>query len=148
MPSHIHLIYRAKENNPEIILGRFKEYTQAKIKAIDSNLQESRREWMPWMFARAGQKSSNVKSNRFWQHNNKPIELWGPEVIEQKAEYTHTNPVIAGFVKKPGTGSIQVLLITPEAKDWSKLNICKSTRDTRAPAAEDSAEKKISLFKA
>ena len=80
MPSHIHLIYRAKENNPEIILGRFKEYTSKQlIKAIDSNLQESRREWMLWMFKRAGQKSSNVRSNQFWQHNNTPIELWSPD---------------------------------------------------------------------
>ena len=99
MPSHVHLIYRAKENNPEIILGRFKEHTSKQvIKAINSNLQESRREWMLWMFSRAGQKSSNVKSNQFWQHNNKPIELWSPEVIEQKAEYIHMNPVTAGFV--------------------------------------------------
>src|SRR5699024_8173819 len=45
MQSHIHLIYRAKENNPETILGRFKEHTAKQlIKAIDSNLQESRRE--------------------------------------------------------------------------------------------------------
>ncbi|MEJ6981577.1 hypothetical protein WG906_14010 [Pedobacter sp. P351] len=44
MPSHVHLIYRAKENNPEIILGRFKEPTcKQVIKAINSNLQESRR---------------------------------------------------------------------------------------------------------
>jgi hypothetical protein len=39
MPSHIHLIYRAQENNPEVILGRFKEHTSKQlIKTIDSNL--------------------------------------------------------------------------------------------------------------
>lgn len=27
MPSHVHLIIRAKEANPEKVLGRFKEYT-------------------------------------------------------------------------------------------------------------------------
>ena len=55
---------------------------------------------MLWMFTRAGQKSSNVKSKQFWQHNNKPVELWSPEVIEQKAEYIHTNPILAGFVSE------------------------------------------------
>ena len=40
----------------------------------------------------------------------------GPEVIEQKAEYIHTNPVIAGFVKKPGIGNIQVQLIIQGGK--------------------------------
>lgn len=50
------------------------------------------------MFERAGKKSSNVKGRQFWQHHNKPIELWSAEVIEQKAEYIHNNPVVAGFV--------------------------------------------------
>jgi putative transposase len=99
MPSHIHLIYRAKDNNPEIILGRFKEHTAKQlIKTITSNIQESRKEWMLWMFKRAAAKSSNVTNYQFWQHHNKPIELWSAAVIEQKADYIHNNPVEAGFV--------------------------------------------------
>lgn len=102
MPSHIHLIYSAKNNNPEIILGRFKEYTAKQLIAtITSNIQESRRDWMLWMFKRAASKSSNVKQNQFWQHHNKPIELWTAAVIEQKADYIHNNPVEAGFVTEP-----------------------------------------------
>jgi putative transposase len=99
MPNHIHLIYKVRENNPEIVLGRFKEFTAKKlIKAIEENIQESRKEWMLWMFKRAASKSSNVKHCQFWQHHNKPIELWSAEVIEQKADYIHNNPVEAGFV--------------------------------------------------
>ena len=102
MPSHIHLIFRAKNNNPEIILGRFKEYTAKQlIEAITENPQESRKEWMLWMFKRAALKSSNVTNYQFWQHNNKPIELWSAHVIEQKADYIHNNPVEAGFVSEP-----------------------------------------------
>jgi putative transposase len=101
MPSHVHLIFRAKENNPDVVLGRFKEYTSKQmVKAINENLQESRKDWMLWMFKRAGSKSSNVKSCQFWQHNNKPIELWSAEVINQKADYLHNNPVAAGFVSE------------------------------------------------
>lgn len=99
MPSHIHLIYAAADNNPEVILGRFKEYTAKQlIKNIAENEQESRREWLLWMFKRAAAKSSNVSNYQFWQHNNKPIEIWSPKVIEQKADYLHDNPVEAGFV--------------------------------------------------
>ena len=99
MPSHIHLIFRAKQNNPDAILGRFKEHTSKTIvKEIQANIQESRKEWLLWMFKRAGFKSSNVKNFQFWQHHNQPIELWSPEIIDQKAEYTHNNPVVAGFV--------------------------------------------------
>ena len=55
---------------------------------------------MLWMFKRAASKSSNVKHHQFWQHHNKPIELWSAEVIEQKADYIHNNPVEAGFVNE------------------------------------------------
>ncbi len=102
MPSHIHLIMRAKEGNPEIVLGRFKEYTSKKLQGmIKENNGESRKKWMLWMFEKAGERSSNVKRGQFWQHNNKPIELWSPEVVEQKVEYIHNNPLVAGFVKQP-----------------------------------------------
>ncbi|GGI27583.1 hypothetical protein [Pedobacter mendelii] len=55
---------------------------------------------MLWLFERAGLKISNVTRSQFWQHNNKPIELWSTEVIEQKADYLHDNPVVAGFVNE------------------------------------------------
>ncbi len=101
MPSHIHLIFRAKANNPDVLLGRFKEYTSKKlVKTIQENQIESRKEWMLWLFERAALKSSNVNAKQFWQHNNKPIELWSPAVIEQKADYIHQNPVVAGFTTK------------------------------------------------
>ena len=47
---------------------------------------------------RAGKKNSNVKNKQFWQQNNKPIELWSAEIIDQKVEYIHQNPVVSGFV--------------------------------------------------
>ena len=64
------------------------------------NPQESRKEWMLWMMERAAKKSSNVKNKQFWQHNNKPIELWSNEVIDQKVNYIHNNPVVSGFVEE------------------------------------------------
>jgi hypothetical protein len=52
-------------------------------------------------FERAGKQSSNVKNGQFWQQHNKPIELWSPTVIDQKVDYIHQNPVVAGFVVEP-----------------------------------------------
>ncbi|GAA5044677.1 transposase [Marivirga lumbricoides] len=101
MPSHMHLIIRAKDNNPEIVLGRFKEFTSKQLQAsIKENVQESRKEWLLWMLERAGSKSSNVKGSQLWQHNNKPIELYSNEVIDQKVDYIHQNPVVSGFVNE------------------------------------------------
>jgi len=56
---------------------------------------------MTWMFERAAATSSNVKGTQWWQHHNKPIEIWSDEVLRQKLEYIHNNPVESGFVSEP-----------------------------------------------
>ncbi|MCC6372304.1 MAG: transposase [Bacteroidia bacterium] len=102
MPSHAHLIFRAKNNNPTDVLRDFKTFTSKAIQmAILENPKESRREWMLSMMETAGAKNSNVEKRQFWQQNNHPIELWSAEIIEQKVNYIHKNPVVAGFVNEP-----------------------------------------------
>lgn len=102
MPSHVHLVFRAKENNPGVLLKELKTFTSKKMQAaIDENIQESRKEWLLWMMERAGLKNSNVKNRQFWQQHNQPIELWSPAVIDQKINYIHNNPIEAGFVLEP-----------------------------------------------
>lgn len=99
MPSHVHLVFRARQANPGELLKSFKTYTSKTLQQmIKEHPQESRREWILWMMTRAGLKNSNVKNMQFWQQHNKPIELWSPEVIDQKVDYIHNNPVVAGFV--------------------------------------------------
>jgi REP element-mobilizing transposase RayT len=102
LPSHVHLIFRDKNNNPGKLIKELKTYTSKKLQElIANNQQESRKEWLLWMMERAGLKNSNVKNRQFWQQHNKPIELWSNEVIEQKLDYIHSNPVEAGFVMEP-----------------------------------------------
>ena len=99
LPSHVHLIFRAKENNPGVLIKELKTYTSKKLQdAIENHSQESRKEWILWLMERAGKKNSNVSKRQFWQQNNKPIELWSTEVIKQKMDYIHNNPVVSGFV--------------------------------------------------
>lgn len=102
MPSHIHFIFRSKNENPSELLRAFKSYTSKTIvEAISLNCQESRKEWLLWMFKNAARKKGNVSKYQFWQHHNKPIELWSTPVIKQKLEYIHNNPVKAGYVTQP-----------------------------------------------
>ena len=80
----------------------FKKHTAKKvIEAIENNPQESIKEWLLWMMKRAGKKQGNITNYQFWQHNNKPIELWSTEVIKQKIDYIHSNPIESGFVTNP-----------------------------------------------
>lgn len=99
MPSHVHLVFRSANDNPSGLIRDFKSYTSKKIiKVIEENPQESRKEWLLWMFEKAGKQNATVTRRQFWQQHNKPIELWTDKVIQQKIDYIHNNPVVAGFV--------------------------------------------------
>lgn len=102
MPSHVHLIFRSSLNDPSGLMRDFKGFTARRLlKAIIENSQESRQEWLLWMFKHAGKKNSNISNMQFWQQNNKPIEIWSLKVFEQKLDYIHNNPVESGFVLNP-----------------------------------------------
>ncbi len=103
MTNHIHLIIRSKNEPLENIMRDLKRYTSREVlKAIQENSQESRKEWILWLFERAGKKNANNTNYQFWQQNNHPIEL-GTESfdIDKYMDYIHENPVKAGFVNKP-----------------------------------------------
>jgi REP element-mobilizing transposase RayT len=102
MTNHVHLIFSTiKKDKPELVLGSFKQFTsKAIINAIKENPQESRRDWLLKKFEEAGNRSSNVKQYQFWRHDNKPIELWSNNVIDEKLNYIHQNPVEEGLVFK------------------------------------------------
>jgi len=100
MTNHVHLIFRSIDNQPpELLLGDFKRFTsRSVIKAIKENQKESRKEFLLDYFKKEGEKSSNTTNYQFWRHDNKPIELWSNEVIQQKIDYIHNNPVEEGIV--------------------------------------------------
>jgi putative transposase len=65
------------------------------------NHQESRRDLLLWLFERAGKSNSNNTNYQFWQQHNKPVELSTNEMLEQRLNYIHNNPVEAGIVSEP-----------------------------------------------
>jgi putative transposase len=102
MPSHLHLIMRSESNDLANILRDFKKYTSRELFAlISESKQESRRNWMTWMFERAGKRNGNNTYHQFWQQHNHPRVLDYPEKMHQKLDYLHMNPVKAGFVVEP-----------------------------------------------
>jgi hypothetical protein len=87
------MIVRAEEGCLlQNILRDFKGFTSREIlKAISNNPQESGKEWLL-------EKFRDVEENCFWATENHPIELWSNEVINQKLDYLHNNPVEEGLV--------------------------------------------------
>lgn len=103
MSNHVHLVVERRGDKLENVLRDMKKHTsKIIIDAIKENPQESRKEWMLWMFERAGSKNSSNKTYQFWQQHNQPIELTRQAFdIDNTIDYIHSNPVKAGFVERP-----------------------------------------------
>lgn len=100
MTSHVHLIASVSVGELSDVVRDFKSFTSREVRKVLENkeIPESRREWLLWMFERAGKKNKRNNSFQFWQQHNHPIELSTNEMIDQRLEYVHHNPVEAGFV--------------------------------------------------
>ena len=102
MTNHVHAIVGSNKEPISNIIRDFKRHTSKEIlKAIEANMQESRRDWMLWIFKQAGKRNPNYEFYQFWQQNNHPIELNTNQLLEQKLAYIHQNPVKAGIVDEP-----------------------------------------------
>jgi putative transposase len=99
MPSHVHMIIGSNDKPMEDIVRDMKSYTSTRLKKlIKEHPQESRREWMLWMFERAGRKNGNNQEWQFWQQHNQPIQITTQKMYIEIAYYIHQNPVVSGFV--------------------------------------------------
>jgi REP element-mobilizing transposase RayT len=103
MPNHVHMIVSAIAGHDLTgIIRDIKKFTSRKITdAIEENVQESRKHWMLWLFKSAAAKNSNNNKFQFWQQDNHPVELTTNEMMDQRLEYLHENPVKAGLVWEP-----------------------------------------------
>lgn len=99
MSSHLHMVALGKTTRLTEILRDLKSYSAKQIiEAVESNPQESRKEWLCSAFERHGRYNPHNKRYQFWIQDNHPIELFSKDVILQKVEYIHQNPVKAGIV--------------------------------------------------
>ena len=70
MSNHIHLVVSAKNNDTSDILRDFKKFTSKQIiKAIETNQQESRRDWMLQIFKQQAEANSRNTNYQFWRQS-------------------------------------------------------------------------------
>jgi len=99
MTNHVHLLMGTQGEPMDKLMMNMKRHISTEMRvAIRDNLTESRKEWMIWMMERAGKLNNNNIDWQFWQQNNHPIEISHPDMLQQKLDYIHQNPVKAGFV--------------------------------------------------
>jgi len=102
MSNHLHLIASAKEGfRLSDIIRDFKKFTAKRVlKMIHKNL-ESRRDWMLFRFEYAGRYLKRIKKFKFWRDGYHAILLDTDELVFQKLNYIHQNPVKAMIVDQP-----------------------------------------------
>ncbi len=116
MSSHLHVIWQAKEGfKLSDIIRDFKKFTAKKIIQQIKTEPESRRVWLLRKFEYAGQRIKRVSQYKFWKDGNHAVLLEPNQVdiIDQKLDYIHQNPVKALIVENPED------YIFSSAKDYS-----------------------------
>ena len=74
MTNHVHAILGTHGKPIQEIIRDFKRHTSKElINTIENNQQESRRNWMLWIFKQAGKQNPNNEFYQFWQQHNQPI---------------------------------------------------------------------------
>jgi len=81
MSNHLHLIVQAEHGKLSDIVRDFKKFTsKAIIKAIEVNKEESRRNWMLWIFKKAGESNNRNEYYQFWQQEIIPY-YWKHQLL-------------------------------------------------------------------
>jgi putative transposase len=102
MSNHLHLAAQSRDGfRMSDIIRDFKKFTSKKLVNLIKNPQESRREWMLYRFSFAGKYTNRIKNYKFWQDTNHAILLDKNDIIDQKINYIHQNPVRAMIVRNP-----------------------------------------------
>ncbi len=102
MTNHLHLVCKAeKPYQLTHIVRDFKRYTANSLLGKIQQEPESRRDWMLDAFRFAGKFDNRVKEFHFWQDGCHPIELVTNQMIDQRINYVHENPVRAMIVERP-----------------------------------------------
>ena len=94
MSNHIHLIVSAEEGVLlENIMRDFKRFTSKKLFESMNEFSESRRAWLIKKFVFAGERIQRNSEFKIWKDGFHPIELNTNELMAQKMDYIHQNPV-------------------------------------------------------
>ena len=102
MTNHLHLLVAAQPdtNLPDIIRD-FKKHTNKQIIKLISEENESRRDWILYRFKYHAKFNNRIKDYKVWQDGYHGIACDRPDILLQKLDYIHNNPVIAEIVFEP-----------------------------------------------
>jgi len=96
MENHLHLV----ASGPDLpgTIRAFKGFTARQILL---HAQSSGQEWMLNQFEHYKQRHRTASTHQVWQEGSHPQLIQGDEMLLQKIEYIHNNPVRRGWVDLP-----------------------------------------------
>ena len=96
LENHVHLVVSAE--NISNIIRDLKKYTARKLidKAIDDD-----KNWLLNKFEFYKKKHKSNSKYQVWQEGVHPQLIENEDILRQKIEYIHNNPVLRGYVAKP-----------------------------------------------
>jgi putative transposase len=102
MTNHLHMVCQTIEPfKLSDFVRDFKKYTAKAILSCIWDERESRRSWILNAFRIAGKFDNRIANYKFWQEGCHPIQLHTNEMIDQRINYVHHNPVRALIVGSP-----------------------------------------------
>jgi len=96
LENHLHFI-ASSENLPKEVAA-FKSFTARKI--IDMLHSKGERRLLEYLRENKGT-LRNDQEYQFWQDGSHPVEIANEDILLQKLEYIHMNPVRRGYVDEP-----------------------------------------------
>jgi putative transposase len=96
MDNHVHLI--GASDNLGKIIKEFKSHTAREIIRL---AEQDNKDWLLNQLVFYRQKHKISSRHQVWQEGNQPKEIGSEEMLRQKVEYLHHNPVRAGLAEKP-----------------------------------------------
>ena len=96
MENHLHVVASAEDLSKEF--GDFKSYTARRI--IDTLKENNQSRILQWLEdAKLRHKKDRIY--QVWQEGSHPEEIISEDMMRQKIEYIHNNPVKRGYVDEP-----------------------------------------------
>ncbi len=102
MSNHLHMVISTKNGESlSAIMKDFKKLSNKKLIEEIRLTNESRKEWLLRAFEKAAKPLKRITANKLWKDGNHPIELDSFEMVQQKVDYIHNNPVESEIVEEP-----------------------------------------------
>lgn len=96
MENHIHLIASAEDLSKE--MGDFKSFTARRI--ID-HCTDHEMNGLLKNFHHLRKTHKHDRDYQVWQEGSHPLQITSDEMMRQKTEYIHSNPLRRGYIDKP-----------------------------------------------